>query len=68
MLRTLIAEVRNKTDEAASIAEAAQSCAETGNAVQAVQILMDFESLSHDAEDLFKAALTIKRHLLSDTA
>jgi hypothetical protein len=68
VLGALIAEVRNRTDEAASIAKAAQSCAESGNAVLAVQILMDFEGLALDAQDLFKAALTIKRHLFSSPA
>jgi hypothetical protein len=62
----LIAEVRSKLDQATSVAKAAQSCADSGNASHAVQILMDFEGLGHDAQDLFTAALMIKRHLLPD--
>jgi hypothetical protein len=64
----LIGEVRIRLDQAASIAKAAQSCADSGNAAHAIQILMDFEGLAHDAQDLFKAALTIKRNLLPDSA
>jgi hypothetical protein len=29
---------------------------------------MDFEGLMHEAQDLFKAALTIKRNLFVETA
>jgi len=68
VLCALIAKVRNKSEEAASIAKAAQSCAESGNSMHAVQILMDFEGLAHEAQDLFKAALAIKRHLLPTPA
>jgi hypothetical protein len=64
----LIAQVREKLDQANSVAQAAQTCADSGNAGHAVQILMDFEGLAHDAQDLFSAALTIKRHLLADAA
>lgn len=64
----LISEGRDRLDQAASIAKAAQSCAESGNPIHAVQILMDSEGLAHHAQDLFKAALTIKRHLLPETA
>jgi len=60
----LIGEVRNRLDQAASIAKAAQGCADDGNPIHAIQILMDFEGLAHDAQDMFKAALTIKRNLL----
>jgi hypothetical protein len=62
----LITQVREKLDQATSVAKAAQSCAESGNAGLAIQILMDFEGLAHDAQDLFTAALMIKRHLLTD--
>jgi hypothetical protein len=34
---------------------------------RAVQNLMDFEGLVHEARDLFKAALTIKRNLFAET-
>ena len=64
----LISNVRSRLDQAAGIAKAAEICAEGGQTAHAIQILMDFEGLAHDAQDLFKAALTIKRHLISDHA
>jgi hypothetical protein len=64
----LIANARSRLDQAAGIAKAAESCAESGNPAHAVQILMDFEGLAHDAQDLFKAALAIRRHPLPDQA
>lgn len=60
----LITAVRNKLDEAVGVATAAESCAKSGQVSQAVRILMDFEGPAHDAQDLFKAALAIMRHLL----
>jgi len=64
----LITDARSRLDQAAAIAKAAESCAESDNPVHAVQILTDFEGLAHDAQDLFKAALMIRRHLLADQA
>jgi hypothetical protein len=64
----LITNVRSLLDQGAGIAKAAQSCAESGNTLHAVQIPMDFEGLAYDAQDLFKAALAIWRHLLPDRA
>ena len=63
----IIGEAHDRLVQATSIAKAAQSCAASGNAGHAVQILMDFEGLAHEAQDLFKAALTIKRHLIPDS-
>lgn len=60
----LIGQVRHKLDQAASIAKAAESCAQSGNAEHAIQILMDYEGLAHEARDLFRAALVIKRTFL----
>jgi hypothetical protein len=50
-----------------SIARAAEICARAGNVSRSVQILMDFEGPAHKAQDLFKAALAIKRSLHSET-
>lgn len=68
VVAALVSEVRAKLEEAHSIAQAAEICARAGNVSWSVQILMDFEGLAHEAQDLFKAALAIKRSLLSDTA
>ncbi|WP_245259279.1 hypothetical protein [Afipia clevelandensis] len=64
----LVTEIRGKLEETLSIAKAAESCARDGSVDRAVQILMDFEGLVHEARDLFKAALTIKRNLFAETA
>jgi hypothetical protein len=50
----LKAEVRNRTDEARQHAKAPQSCVERGNAILAVRILIDFDGLAHDSQDLSK--------------
>ena len=68
VVATLVTEVRGKLEEALSIAKAAESCARDGSVDRAVQILMDFEGLVHEARELFKAALTIKRNLFAETA
>lgn len=68
VVSALVSEVRSKLEEAHSIAQAAEICARAGNVNRSVQILMDFEGLAHEAQDLFKATLAIKRSLLDETA
>ncbi len=68
VVAALVSEVRAKLEEAHSIAQAAEICARAGNVSRSVQILMDFEGLAHEAQDLFRAALAIKRSLLAETA
>ncbi|EKS41326.1 MAG TPA: hypothetical protein DEA80_16200 [Afipia sp.] len=68
VVAALVSEVRAKLEEAHSIAQAAEICARAGNVSRSVQILMDFEGLAHEAQDLFRAALAIKRSLLDETA
>lgn len=67
-IRALIEGITTKRDEATSIAKAARICAESGNTEHAIQILADFEVIAHDAQDLFEAALAIRRHVLPDSA
>lgn len=68
VVAALVSEVRTKLKEAHNIAQAAEICARAGNVSRSVQILMDFEGLAHEAQDLFRAALAIKRSLLDETA
>jgi hypothetical protein len=63
---TLITDIRSKLEEALSIVKAAETCALNGSTNRSVQVLMDFEALINESQDLFRAALTIKRHLLVD--
>lgn len=62
---TLINEVHDRLEEADAIVKAANGLAKRGKPIHALRVLMDFEGPSHEAHDLFRAALTIKRHLLA---
>jgi len=66
LVAALITDIRTKLEEAVSIAKAAESCALNGSVNRAVQVLMEFEGFTHEAQDLFKATLTIKRNHLSE--
>jgi hypothetical protein len=66
LVTTLIIEIRTKLEEAVTIAKAAESCAINGSINRAVPILTEFEDLAHEAQDLLRATLTIKRNLLSE--
>jgi hypothetical protein len=68
VVTSLIKDIRRKPEEALSITKAAESCALDDNINHSVQILIDFKGLGHEAQDLFKAALTIQRSLLAETA
>ncbi len=66
LVTALITDIRTKLKEAVSIAKAAKSCAVNGGADRAVRVLMDFEGFAHEAQDLLRATLTVKRNLLSE--
>jgi hypothetical protein len=54
-------EIRQRLDEAASIAKAAQVCAESGNTKQGIAIALDVEQLVYKANALLNAASLINR-------
>jgi hypothetical protein len=60
-LKTHIGELCQRLDEAASIAKAAQACAEAGNFDKAIQIALDVEQLIYEATTLLNAASLMKR-------
>lgn len=62
---TLINKVHERMEEADAIVKAAIGLAKRGKSKHALRVLMDFEGPTHDAQDLFRAALTINRHLLA---
>lgn len=68
IVTTLVSTIRSKLEEALSIVKAAETCALNGSANRSVQVLMDFEGLVNESQDLFRAALTIKHNLLAETA
>jgi hypothetical protein len=60
-IKAYLAEMRQRLDEAASIAGAAQACAEAGNTENGVEIALDVEQLVYEVETLLNAASLINR-------
>jgi hypothetical protein len=61
--KVLIGQIRDKLDDAANIAKAAEVCAEAGNVAAAVRMLMDVEDPVHIADRMMQATLLIRREL-----
>jgi hypothetical protein len=64
--KALLGNIHRKLQEAASIAKAAEVCAETGNIQAAVKLVMDIEDSTHKANRMMGAALLITNDLLND--
>jgi hypothetical protein len=64
--KALLANIYRKLQEAASIAKAAEVCAETGNLQSAVKMVMDVEDPTHQANRMLSAALLIRNELWED--
>lgn len=60
-IKLFLGEIRQRLDEAASIAKAAQVCAEGGNVSKAIEIVLDVEQLSYESANLLNAASTLNR-------
>jgi hypothetical protein len=56
-----LAEMRRLLEEAASIAKAAQACADAGNIEKGVEIANDVEQLAYEVNTLLNAASLINR-------
>lgn len=54
-------EMRERLDRAASIARAAQTCADTGNVEKGVEIALDVEQLIYEVNTFLNAASLINR-------
>jgi hypothetical protein len=61
--KALLANIHRKLQEAASIAKAAEICAESGNVQAAVKIVMDIEDATYQANRMVSAALLIRNEL-----
>jgi hypothetical protein len=59
--KAYLAEIRQRLDEAASIARAAQACADAGYTKQAMAIVLDVEQLVYEVNTLLNAATLINR-------
>ena len=64
--KALVANIHRKLQDAASIAKAAEVCAETGNVQSAVKMVMDIEDLTHQANRMLSAALLVRNELLDE--
>lgn len=63
-IKMLLGEIRQRLDEAASVAKAAEVCAESGNITKAIEIILDVEQLSYESGSLLNAASTLNRVIL----
>ena len=60
-IKMFLVEMRERLDEAASIAKAAEVCAEGGNVSKAIEIVLDVEQLTYESANLLNAASTVSR-------
>ena len=60
-IKICLREIRERLEEAAGIAKAADACAETGQVNKAVEISHDIEQLSYEASRLLDAASLLNR-------
>jgi hypothetical protein len=64
--KALLARMHRKLQDAASIAKAAEVCAEGGNIQTAVKMAMDIEAATHQVDRMLGAALLIGNELLEE--
>jgi hypothetical protein len=64
-IRSPVAEIRKRLDQAASIAKAAETCATAGNLPKALEIALDIDQLLYETTTLLNAAALIA-HLRDD--
>ena len=62
--KAFLANIHRKLQEAASIAKAAEVCAESGNIQTAVKMVMDVENPTHQVDRMVSAALLIHSELM----
>jgi hypothetical protein len=60
-LKAHIAEMRQRLDQAAGIAKAAEACAEAGNIEKAIEIALDVEQLIYEVGTFLNAATLMNR-------
>jgi hypothetical protein len=60
-IKTLLTEIREHLDCAASVAKAAEACANAGNVEKGVQVALDLEQPVYEATRLLDAASLINR-------
>ncbi len=60
-IKVYLKEIYSRLEEAASIAKAADACAEAGNADKGVHVALDIEQLVYEATRLLDAASLLNR-------
>lgn len=60
-IKIYLREIRQRLDDAAGIAKAAEACAETGQVNKAVEVSHDIEQLSYEASRLLDAVSLLNR-------
>jgi hypothetical protein len=60
-IKVYLREIRQRLDDAARIAKAADACAQAGSPDEAVHIALDIEQLAYEATRLLDAASLINR-------
>jgi hypothetical protein len=60
-LKAYLREMRERLEQATSIARAAEACAESGNTEKAIEIALDLEQLIYEVNTFLNAASMIKR-------
>lgn len=60
-IRACLREIRKRLEGAASIARAAEACAESGHVDKAVEVSLDIEQLAYEASRLLDAASLLNR-------
>jgi hypothetical protein len=60
-LKVYFKEMRQRLEQATSIAKAAEACAENGNTEKGIEIALDLEQLIYEVNTLLNAASMLKR-------
>ena len=60
-LKAYLKEMRERLEQATSIAKAAEACAENGNTEKAIEIALDLDQLIYEVNTLLNAASLINR-------
>jgi hypothetical protein len=60
-IKVYLRKMRERLDEAVSIAKAAEACAYTGNVSKGIEIALDVEQLLHEVNTFLNAASMLHR-------
>jgi len=60
-IKAYLKEMRERLEQATSIAKAAEACAESGNTAKGIEIALDLEQLVYEVNTFLNAASMINR-------